>query len=569
MNPMERVSDTPKQPMPPRAVAGLRHGEFTALLLACVWIILFALIVPVGDFPLNDDWVYALAVRSILQTGHFALPYPSSANVFAQAYWGALFCLPFGFSFTALRVSTAVLGGAGIIAAYLLLRELGARRPFALAGALSLAVNPLYLDLSASFMTDVPFTAVVTASLWLYVRGVRRDAAISVAAAFVLAVVAILIRQFALVLPLAFGVAHLTRKGTGPRAVAIAVLPVMLAVTLQLAFEHWLVASGRTPLIFPSLVSLLPTQWRYAPLHGARLAAMALPYFGLFMTPFVACWALARRPPRRWAAAFLAAALVAALATWHDPLPALGNVLIPSGLGPLTLSDTLVLHSNAPVLPDSVRDLWIAATVLGDLVAVLVLAIFADRLVTFARTARSAEPRRAAWPQMLMLTMIAAYAAGMVLVSYQDDMFDRYLLPLIPAVAAVLAIEPGHSWPVRHRVLRAIPCGLLLAASALFAVPATHDYLAWNRARWAATDSLVRAGVAVDDIDGGYEFNFWHAYVPTDRVKTGRSEFRFYDTEYVIASGPISGYDEVGRFGFDRWLGPSNGNVLVLHRLGH
>lgn len=65
------------------------------------------LVVPVGDFPLNDGRVYGLAVRSIFETGRFALPSPASANVFAQAYWGARFCLPFGFSFTALLVATA------------------------------------------------------------------------------------------------------------------------------------------------------------------------------------------------------------------------------------------------------------------------------------------------------------------------------------------------------------------------------------------------------------------------------------------------------------------------------
>lgn len=60
-----------------------------------------------------------------MATGRFALTSSASANVIAQAYWGALFCFPVGFSFTALRLSTLVLGGLGILALYLLLRELG------------------------------------------------------------------------------------------------------------------------------------------------------------------------------------------------------------------------------------------------------------------------------------------------------------------------------------------------------------------------------------------------------------------------------------------------------------
>ena len=62
-------------------------------MLSVLWIVMSALVDSIGDFPLNDDWVYALGVKSILQTGRFELPglVPSGPNVFAQAYWGALF----------------------------------------------------------------------------------------------------------------------------------------------------------------------------------------------------------------------------------------------------------------------------------------------------------------------------------------------------------------------------------------------------------------------------------------------------------------------------------------------
>ena len=72
------------------------------ILILGLWVTLAALVNPIGDFPINDDWVYGSGVNSILQTGGFVLP-ESAANVFAHVYWGALFCVPFGFSFTALR----------------------------------------------------------------------------------------------------------------------------------------------------------------------------------------------------------------------------------------------------------------------------------------------------------------------------------------------------------------------------------------------------------------------------------------------------------------------------------
>ena len=192
-----------------------RNGVVLGL-LGVVWAALWLLTDPRGDFALNDDWVYALAVRSIIETGRFSLPSPSSANVIAQAYWGALFCLPFGFSFTALRLSTFVLGTVGVGSLYFLLRECDASRAVAFVGAMALATNPLYLGLADSFMTDVPFTALAICSLWLHVRGVRRSNAATMFAGFAIAVFALMVRQFALVLPLAFGAGHIARNGFSP-----------------------------------------------------------------------------------------------------------------------------------------------------------------------------------------------------------------------------------------------------------------------------------------------------------------------------------------------------------------
>ena len=187
-------SEEPLWPAP-----NLSRGDFAVvLLLVTVWAVMWWATEPLGEFPLNDDWVYAKSVNSILETGDFRLSY-SDANAFAQAYWGALFCLPFGFSFLALRISTCVLAAVGISAFYLLLREIGGRRWSALVGALTLATNPLYLQLSDTYMTDVSFIALFSGSLWLYVRGIKHDSWPLLVGAFAAGYVALLIRQFALV----------------------------------------------------------------------------------------------------------------------------------------------------------------------------------------------------------------------------------------------------------------------------------------------------------------------------------------------------------------------------------
>jgi hypothetical protein len=147
------------------AGAGIRDARRAADLrcmaaLGVLWVVMAILANPIGDFPINDDWVYGLSVKALLDTGRFSLPSPASANLLPQAYWGALFCLPFGFSFTALRISTLVLGLIGVWMTYATARELSADRPIAFLAAALVAVNPVYFALANTFMTDVPFYAV-------------------------------------------------------------------------------------------------------------------------------------------------------------------------------------------------------------------------------------------------------------------------------------------------------------------------------------------------------------------------------------------------------------------------
>src|SRR4051794_27203161 len=138
---------------------GFSAADVTALLLiTLIWAIMSVLTNPIGDFPLNDDWIYGGVVKSMLSGDGFRVPGavrgPTIANLFTQAAWGVLFTLPGGFSYTALRVSTLVLGALGLGFFFALLREIGIRRAVAVAVTLTLAVNVLFVDLANSFMTD-------------------------------------------------------------------------------------------------------------------------------------------------------------------------------------------------------------------------------------------------------------------------------------------------------------------------------------------------------------------------------------------------------------------------------
>src|SRR5438093_12585801 len=92
-------------------------------IITIIWISMVILVNPIGDFPLNDDWAYGWTVKTLLETGVFQLSDWTATNLLPQALWGTLFCLPFGFSFTALRISTLTFGLIVVIATYRLLRR--------------------------------------------------------------------------------------------------------------------------------------------------------------------------------------------------------------------------------------------------------------------------------------------------------------------------------------------------------------------------------------------------------------------------------------------------------------
>ena len=115
-----------------------------------------------------------------------------------QVLYGALFCLPFGFSFEALRISVLLAGLAGGLATYAFLRQASGTKVIAALGALVFMLNPVYFQHSFTFMTDVPFAALSVMSGVFYLRALRtgssRDAAVGTA----LACAATLIRQIGL-----------------------------------------------------------------------------------------------------------------------------------------------------------------------------------------------------------------------------------------------------------------------------------------------------------------------------------------------------------------------------------
>ena len=125
---------------------GVPSDRLVLLGLAGLWFILVLIVDPRGDFPLLDDWSYARSVKTLIEEGRLYYDGWNTPTLTFQVLYGALFCLPFGFSFEALRIASLVAGLAGVLGTYALLREASASVFVAVIGSMTLMFNPGYFQ---------------------------------------------------------------------------------------------------------------------------------------------------------------------------------------------------------------------------------------------------------------------------------------------------------------------------------------------------------------------------------------------------------------------------------------
>jgi 4-amino-4-deoxy-L-arabinose transferase-like glycosyltransferase len=527
------------------------------LLLLLVWISAAILVNPIGEFPLNDDWAYASAVRTLVETGELHITGWAAANLIGQIAWGALFCLPFGFSFTALRLSTLVLGGFGVLATYGLLREAQAAPKLSLFGSLVLGFSPVYFALSFTFMTDVPFAAFAAISSWLLLRGLRRDAWTEMTAGLLFAGLAILIRQVGLAIPIAFSAAYLAKYGFRPRRVFAAILTVSAALALQFAYGAWLRWTNHLFSGFGRQITTTYIQLQ-KPLHdiladAVTITSYSFVYAGLFLFAFlIACPRFNRVRQGVLPLSVLAVTsglLTVVLSRWGKLMPMHGNILTHAGIGwdPIT----------GPIA------FWAAVTFVGVSGAILLLVALGRGAIRLL--SKSGIQNYYKLTFALALVTVSFVPLPFIGLSWQG-FYDRYVIAFLPWLmfAAVAARDPIKNFTLL--TIGGVVAVVTLLATSVFSVAATHDYLASHRALWLALDNLMHSGVKPEQIDGEFEFNGWYLYADNFVTRPNKNWYWVIDDEYVVAPFEKEGYVKLETYPVHRWLPWGTADVLVQRR---
>lgn len=572
-------------------------------LIAALWCLTVVIVNPIGEFPLIDDSVYESIVKHLLETKEYRLTEVSTFPSITPTLWGLLFCLPQGVSFTALRISTLTAGLLGLMGLYTLVKEFRPHGPVGLVVTLAIGSNPVYYALSHTFMTDVPFTAMITWAAVFLTRSLKSQSGLELFVGTSLALAATLSRQIALAVPLAYAGTWVLCQRSGLSMILRAALPTLVCTGGLLAFNSWLALTGEVPAMYGFWSNMLMHGISHLkdlttePLSNAYIAFL---YLGLFLLPvhlFVgdglrAASVVVRMRGGRivFVSAFIVMLLGITIRLLRGDsvlLPTDGHVLVQSGIGLLWMSGA----EHVPSLPEP---FWLVLTgggVLGDVLLFAMLGTLSERLVEVLR-------QRATITDSEIAMVFLILCVGLYLLPFLvTGTSDRYVMPCVPflAIVAVLSRTPSETdTTTSAKRARLVSCMLLVMAG-IFSVGGTRDYLEWNRLRWqAAYDLMLHEHVRPEDIDGGAEFNSVYRVRPTNIenafqafveknnltsvVATWNQELRRQfailalfawrppATPYLISFGAVPGYSIAKEYSYHRWLPPRDQNVVVLRK---
>ncbi len=539
--------------------------RFALPIIVLVQVALMLAADPRGNFPLNDDWAYTHSVRWLFDEHRIRLSDWIAMNLLPQTLMGGAAAAIAGYSFAALRHLTQVVSIGVALLAFAWFETAGLRRRDALVATLVVMAWPGWNVLSNSYMTDLYAMLFALPAATLFLRALERPAWRTLAAATALAVTGMLQRQVVIVLPAAFLVATLASTWPWrPRVLVRAVLPLGLVFAAEFAYRSYLVHGPGLPeaqtttlgYYFVALGKLIGDAPGYREWVGRVMLEIPC-YLGLFAAPWLAWVGFGADPRGRRPVLLAAAAIAVAMfaAGWFPPWRE-NNVIDAAGIGPYTLYDAI--PRGLADLDRSPGIVWrVAAVAAAFGVAALARVIARQVAAVFRRVA----PQRAR--DAFILALVAGYLAPFMITGY----IDRYLLFVLPFVLALAA--PSQDAPARSgRIGRAIALAWIAAAIGL-AAAATHDYFAWNRARWDAIAAATHLGATPQTLDGGFEYNGYYGFETKPRTfGEGKSWWWVKDDRYVVAFSPVAGFTPIAQFPVKRWLARTPATIYLLQRPG-
>jgi hypothetical protein len=550
---------------------------------------------PYTTMGICDDGPYILVAKNLAATGHIHYNGWSAAMLCWQLYLGAALIKLFGFSFTAVRMSTLLVSLASAFLLQRILVRCSISERNAVIGTLALVLSPLYLLLSVTFMSDIHGLFGVIICLYACLRALQA------------------VTDRAAIAWLWFAAATNVAVGTSRQLAWLGVL-VMVPCAL------WLLRARRRVFLAGAAATIAGTLSIFVCLIWLRRQSYTTPQtFGISHVPwfhltgrFIAFFldfpflllplmalslmAIRKSSPRVIALFCGSLGVVFSLAVYSSHVH-FSSLLQPT-LRDAPGSDFITIHGEYESLshgtPHAFLPLWIQGLLsvvsFGGLIG-LIHSFYGTRYPQQV----AGTVTKVSWKQLGIL--LGPFAAGYIFLlafraaSVANDntgvLFDRYSLGLLLVALICVVRQLQERIQSRFSVVSAVYI-LIMAA---YGVTITHNTFALYRARVAMAAELRAADVPDTSVDNGWEYNIdvelqharyinnpgivlpANAYIPAPALPAGTCSMIYHDVSPHIR--PIYGisFDPNACYGpapfapvqYSRWLASEPGTLYVVN----
>ncbi len=496
---------------------------------------------PSLEMGFNDDFSYIYTAKMMASTGHIVYNGWATAMLGWQIYLGALFIKLFGFSFTAVRASIWLVGMATAALMQRLFVRLGLNEWNATLAALTIALSPLLLPLTFSFMTDASGFLAYLLCVYGCVRAVQAGS------------------DKTAIGWLIFAAASNSVGGTARQIAWLGALVLVPSTAWVIRRRRGALAAGAILWIASTVFIFGVMQWfkrqpysisedLISGFHPASRKYVAILLFAFpVLISFLARYPIRKRWARIWGGAAIAALILAgcgAAALWHRGFSRVAPFLLaPFSDEWITAKglDITVLPGHRPDVLSMPFRLALTLLILLAFFALLVCALNVSRL----EKPPSAVNEEQISNQTLLILLGPVTAAYLLVLMTHGTFFERYFLQLLfPFLVLLVRFYQGRiasrlsAWSVVFVVL-----------FAAYGVATLHDMLAAHKARLAAVNQLRSAGVLRNQIRAGVEYDGWtqieiEGHLNEPRIRIPANTYRL---------PPPSPLPPACRYWFDGW----------------
>lgn len=526
------------------------HNNISFFILLLILLIAEFIIYPIGEFPLNDDFAYARSVFVWNETGSFQLGSWPAMTLFSHSLLGLFFVKLFGYSFIVLRFSNMLLC---LIVLFVLFNYFKKYQSSNIAAFICGVIffNPYYVNLFNSFMTDLTFMNFTILGFYFLNEYFKSGKIFQIILFLLFGLLAVLVRQFGIVLFLAFLMVEIIRflRVREARRVFIAIICTVISLFTLYVFEGILVKQLSNNAAYKGIFFMRAE----VPLTGNLVwqilskAQLLLKFAGSFLVLILPLyWDWFRI--RLFSSNKLRVALIFIIGTVlffflnHQPIT--GHLVINFGLGVESTIDRLYIGNNTEAgIHNGLYYALMFLFSLGYFFGLLFISVINWKKIILINNS------------VLFLTI--AVLLYFIIIGVAETSFDRYCL--FPALLMILALMQLKVTPNKIVLRNCMFVGIIIASYSVFG---SKDYFIKARKKdEIAKELILQENITLSQLGVDAEHQLWDG---TINDYNWVNWDHFTEKQFIISRGEIDGFKIYKKYPFQKFMPYEMDTLYVL-----